>query len=73
MWVEVASHYVISTNVVENVGDNVNIPLPQWVLGTEIPNSDIFYTNQTGNGNKEYLTVGVDKRPLSLMDELLLM
>ncbi|XP_031254509.1 beta-amylase [Pistacia vera] len=47
-----------------NVGDIVNIPLPQWVLDIGKTNPDIFYTNRTGNRNKEYLTIGVDNRPL---------
>ncbi|KAM7498252.1 hypothetical protein LguiA_022666 [Lonicera macranthoides] len=47
-----------------NVGDEVYIPLPQWVLevGEKVP--DIFYTNRAGNRNKEYLSIGVDHMPL---------
>lgn len=47
-----------------NVGDIVNIPLPQWVLDIGKTNPDIFYTNRTGNRNKECLTIGVDNQPL---------
>lgn len=47
-----------------NVGDDVNIPLPQWVLDIGESDPDIFYTNRTGNRNKEYLTIGVDNQPL---------
>lgn len=47
-----------------NVGDIVNIPLPHWVLELGETNPDIFYTNRTGNRNKEYLTIGVDNQPL---------
>ncbi|KAK9285410.1 hypothetical protein L1049_024602 [Liquidambar formosana] len=47
-----------------NVGDIVNIPLPQWVLDIGESDPDIFYTNRTGNRNKEYLTIGVDNQPL---------
>ncbi|KAA8526472.1 hypothetical protein F0562_008325 [Nyssa sinensis] len=47
-----------------NVGDDVTIPLPQWILDVGESNPDIFYTNRAGNRNKEYLTMGVDNRPL---------
>jgi len=40
-----------------NVGDNCDIPLPSWVLET----SGVYYTDQYGNVNKEYLTLGVDE------------
>nr|DAD23227.1 TPA_asm: hypothetical protein HUJ06_024690 [Nelumbo nucifera] len=42
-----------------NVGDLVNISLPQWVLHIGESDPDIFYTNQSGTRNKEYLTIGV--------------
>nr|QBQ34101.1 beta-amylase [Hordeum vulgare]QGJ04017.1 beta-amylase, a-1,4-glucan maltohydrolase [Hordeum vulgare subsp. vulgare] len=47
-----------------NVGDAVNIPIPQWVrdVGTRDPN--IFYTDGHGTRNIEYLTLGVDNQPL---------
>lgn len=47
-----------------NVGDIVNIPIPQWVLDIGESNPDIFYTNRSGFRNKEYLTVGVDNEPI---------
>lgn len=47
-----------------NVGDNVNIPIPQWVRDVGEANPDIFYTNQAGTRNIEYLTIGVDDQPL---------
>ncbi|KAG5020987.1 hypothetical protein AAZX31_06G281900 [Glycine max] len=47
-----------------NVGDIVNIPIPQWVLDIGESNHDIFYTNRSGTRNKEYLTVGVDNEPI---------
>ncbi|KAM7498255.1 hypothetical protein LguiA_022669 [Lonicera macranthoides] len=47
-----------------NVGDAVNIPLPQWVLKVGEENPDIFYTNRAGNRDEEYLTIGVDHLPL---------
>ncbi|KVI04159.1 Glycoside hydrolase, catalytic domain-containing protein [Cynara cardunculus var. scolymus] len=42
-----------------NVGDVVNIPIPQWVRDVGETNPDIFYTNRAGNRNIEYLTIGM--------------
>jgi beta-amylase len=47
-----------------NVGDTVNIPIPQWVRNVGKANPDIFYTNRAGNRNIEYLTIGVDDQPI---------
>ncbi|XP_057525474.1 beta-amylase-like [Amaranthus tricolor] len=47
-----------------NVGDVVNIPIPQWVLEIGKTNPDIFYTNRSGTRNPEYLSIGVDNEPL---------
>ncbi|KXG36427.1 beta-amylase [Sorghum bicolor] len=47
-----------------NVGDVVNIPIPQWVRDVGEDNPDIFYTNREGVRNIEYLTLGVDDQPL---------
>lgn len=47
-----------------NVGDEVYIPIPPWVLEIGGSNPDIFYTDRSGNRNKEYLSLGVDNRPL---------
>lgn len=47
-----------------NVGDVVNIPIPQWVRDVGETDPDIFYTNRAGNRNIEYLTIGVDNQPL---------
>ncbi|KAL2921875.1 Beta-amylase [Bienertia sinuspersici] len=47
-----------------NVGDIVNIPLPQWVLDIGKSNPDIFYTNRAGTRNIEYLSLGVDNEPI---------
>ncbi|XP_021724362.1 beta-amylase-like isoform X1 [Chenopodium quinoa] len=47
-----------------NVGDAVNVPLPQWVLQVGDTNPDIFYTNKRGTRNKEYLTIGVDNEAI---------
>ncbi|XP_028095356.1 beta-amylase-like [Camellia sinensis] len=46
-----------------NVGDAVNIPIPSWVLEIGESDPDIFYTNRSGDRNKEYLTMGVDNLP----------
>jgi len=46
-----------------NVGDKVNIPIPQWVRDIGVLDNDIFYTNRCGNRNQEYLSIGVDNRP----------
>ncbi|CAM6018544.1 unnamed protein product [Sphagnum balticum] len=45
-----------------NVGDDVNISLPQWVLDVGTENPDVFFTDQNGVRNRECLTWGVDKR-----------
>ncbi|KAL5573219.1 hypothetical protein UlMin_022816 [Ulmus minor] len=47
-----------------NVGDVVYIPIPQWVRDIGEADPDIFYTNRKDNRNKEYLTLGVDNKPL---------
>ncbi|GMJ13019.1 BETA-AMYLASE 5, beta-amylase 6 [Hibiscus trionum] len=47
-----------------NVGDEVTIPLPKWVLDIGETDPDIFYTNRKGNRNEEYLTIGVDNQPI---------
>ncbi|KAF6166229.1 hypothetical protein GIB67_031013 [Kingdonia uniflora] len=47
-----------------NMGDNVNVPLPKWVLDIGDSDPDIFYTNRSGTRNTEYLTIGVDNQPL---------
>ncbi|KAK7257504.1 hypothetical protein RIF29_31528 [Crotalaria pallida] len=47
-----------------NVGDVVNIPLPQWVLDIGESDPDIFYTNRSGTRDKEYLSIGVDNKPI---------
>ncbi|XP_073005111.1 beta-amylase [Typha latifolia] len=47
-----------------NVGDIVNIPIPQWVRDIGRSNPDIFYTNRKGTRNEEYLSIGVDNQPL---------
>ena len=47
-----------------NVGDDVNIPLPNWVLQVGESDHDIFYTNRSGSRDKEYLSLGVDNKRL---------
>ncbi|CAI9759961.1 unnamed protein product [Fraxinus pennsylvanica] len=47
-----------------NVGDVVYIPIPDWVLAVGEEDADIFYTNRSGNRDKEYLSLGVDNLPL---------
>ncbi|XP_024517073.1 beta-amylase 2, chloroplastic [Selaginella moellendorffii] len=44
-----------------NVGDDVNIPIPKWVLEIGKENPDIFFTDKHGHRNPECLTWGVDK------------
>lgn len=44
-----------------NVGDDVNIPIPEWVLEIGKQNPDIFFTDRNGVRNQECLTWGVDK------------
>ncbi|KAF7823104.1 beta-amylase-like isoform X2 [Senna tora] len=41
-------------------GDSIFIPLPDWVLQIGESNPDVFYTNNKGKRNKEYLSIGVD-------------
>eukprot|EP01123_Difflugia_compressa_P005794 TRINITY_DN17901_c0_g1_i1.p1 TRINITY_DN17901_c0_g1~~TRINITY_DN17901_c0_g1_i1.p1 ORF type:complete len:454 (-),score=67.50 TRINITY_DN17901_c0_g1_i1:42-1211(-) len=47
-----------------NVGDQCDIPLPPWVTSIGDSNPDIFYTDQQGNRDKEYLSLGVDNETL---------
>ncbi|CAL5211797.1 unnamed protein product [Lathyrus oleraceus] len=47
-----------------NVGDVVTIPIPQWVLDIGQSDPDIFYTNRSGTRDNEYLTNGVDNKPI---------
>ncbi|KAL0305597.1 UNVERIFIED_CONTAM: Beta-amylase 2, chloroplastic [Sesamum radiatum] len=43
-----------------NVGDDVHIPLPQWVLEIGGENPDIFFTDKEGRRNQECLSWGID-------------
>eukprot|EP01104_Vermistella_antarctica_P004963 TRINITY_DN1536_c0_g1_i1.p1 TRINITY_DN1536_c0_g1~~TRINITY_DN1536_c0_g1_i1.p1 ORF type:complete len:462 (+),score=100.66 TRINITY_DN1536_c0_g1_i1:38-1387(+) len=42
-----------------NVGDDCNIPLPQWVLSLASGNN-LFYQDANGNEDQEYLSLGID-------------
>ncbi|XP_074382196.1 beta-amylase 7-like isoform X2 [Apium graveolens] len=44
-----------------NVGDDVIIPLPQWVAEIGLTNPDIFFTDRAGRRNQECLSWGIDK------------
>uniref|UniRef100_A0A7N0VL11 Beta-amylase n=1 Tax=Kalanchoe fedtschenkoi TaxID=63787 RepID=A0A7N0VL11_KALFE len=44
-----------------NVGDDVHIPLPNWVMEIGLKNPDIYFTDGEGRRNSECLSWGVDK------------
>ncbi|CAN6461676.1 unnamed protein product [Victoria cruziana] len=44
-----------------NVGDDVCIPLPHWVVEIGRSNPDIFFTDREGRRNPECLSWGIDK------------
>ncbi|XP_078427515.1 beta-amylase 2, chloroplastic-like isoform X2 [Wolffia australiana] len=44
-----------------NVGDDVHIPLPQWICEIGQSNPDIFFTDREGRRNTECLSWGIDK------------
>ncbi|KAK4418631.1 Beta-amylase 2, chloroplastic [Sesamum alatum] len=43
-----------------NVGDDVHIPLPHWVIEIGSKDPDIFFTDKEGRRNQECLTWGID-------------
>lgn len=43
------------------MGDDVIIPLPQWVVEIGLTNPDIFFTDRAGRRNQECLSWGIDK------------
>ena len=45
-----------------NVGDSVNVPLPQWVLDLEDSVPELFYRDQRGDASKEYISLSCDKK-----------
>jgi hypothetical protein len=47
-----------------NVGDSCLVSLPYWVLQEAEKNPEVLYTDQNGNRNGEYLSLGVDCLPL---------
>ncbi|KAE9454697.1 hypothetical protein C3L33_13399, partial [Rhododendron williamsianum] len=47
--------------LLSNVGDDVHIPLPQWVAEIGQRNPDMFFKNREGRPNLECLTWGVDE------------
>ncbi|XP_072968331.1 beta-amylase 2, chloroplastic [Typha angustifolia] len=49
-----------------NVGDDVNIPLPHWVLEIGRSNPDIFFTDKEGRRNYECLSWGIDNERVLL-------
>ncbi|KAF3793571.1 Beta-amylase 2 [Nymphaea thermarum] len=44
-----------------NVGDDVCIPLPHWIVEIGRSNPDIFFTDREGRRNPECLSWGIDK------------
>ncbi|ONM53705.1 Beta-amylase 2 chloroplastic [Zea mays] len=44
-----------------NVGDDISIPLPHWVIEIGRSNPDIYFTDRAGRRNTECLSWGVDK------------
>ncbi|CAM0953125.1 unnamed protein product [Alopecurus aequalis] len=44
-----------------NVGDDVSIPLPDWVIEIGKSNPDIYFTDREGRRNTECLSWGIDK------------
>uniref|UniRef100_A0ACD5XYR9 Uncharacterized protein n=1 Tax=Avena sativa TaxID=4498 RepID=A0ACD5XYR9_AVESA len=44
-----------------NVGDDVSIPLPDWVTEIGKSNPDIYFTDREGRRNTECLSWGIDK------------
>ncbi|EYU32116.1 hypothetical protein ABFS82_02G162900 [Erythranthe guttata] len=44
-----------------NVGDDVHIPLPEWVIEIGGKNPDIFFMDRDRRQNRECLTWGIDK------------
>ncbi|KAL0227723.1 hypothetical protein RCL1_003866 [Eukaryota sp. TZLM3-RCL] len=47
-----------------NVGDDCNIPLPDWILEVGYRNPDIWYTDQHGHRDTEYVSLFVDNEKL---------
>ena len=45
-----------------NVGDSVNIPLPQWVLNLQQTVPDLFYKGPDGQCSDDYISLSCDDR-----------
>lgn len=43
------------------MGDDVIIPLPNWVAEIGLTNPDIYFTDRAGRRNQECLSWGIDK------------
>lgn len=43
-----------------NVGDDIHIPIPQWVQEIGYENPDIYFTDKEGRRNHECLSWGID-------------
>ena len=43
-----------------NVGDSVNVPLPQWVVSLEESVPELFYRDQRGDCSSEYVSLSCD-------------
>lgn len=46
-----------------NVGDSVNVPLPEWVVSAG-DEKGFWFTDQAGRQNKEYISFGADHEPV---------
>ena len=47
-----------------NVGDSVNVPLPQWVLDLQDSVPELFYRDKRGDASTEYVSLSCDFRPV---------
>lgn len=44
-----------------NIGDDMTIPLPNWIAEIGSVSPDIYFTDREGRRNTECLTWGIDK------------
>ena len=47
-----------------NVGDSVDIPIPDWVVKAKEKHGGLFYQDQYGNVDTECLSLGADEEPV---------
>ena len=47
-----------------NVGDSVNVPLPEWVLDLEASVPELFYRDKRGDASSEYVSLSCDSLPV---------